>query len=199
VDEAFGLLASAGRVVDDAVIEVQTAGGGRHFAFNVCSFGLDAYVCELSNRMKKWGPRSVYKVFADLAVFRYEKIYPLRPWVITVDGPDGRIVREGRYLLTVFGRKGGTRYGGGMKVLPGEENFLLVDPVGLMTKLRIKPLFYRGAHRGLPIAELFRANELTLDHMGDILMELDGEVVPLKREDFPLKVRRLPGALNVLS
>ena len=86
-----------------------------------------------------------------------------------------------------------------MKVLPARENFLLISPVSLLGKMRIKPLFYRGAHRGLPITELFVADSVELSHEGAILMETDGEVVPLEQSDFPLVVRKIPDVLSVLK
>ena len=145
------------------------------------------------------GPKIIYRIFADVAVLLYEKLWPLKKWHITITGPAGTVSREGRFLLTIFGRKGDTRYGGGMKVLPGEENFLLVTPLNLMGKMRIKPLFYRGAHRGLPIAEFFEADALSLTHEGPIMMEMDGEVVHLEREDFPLVMKRIPDVLTILK
>jgi len=200
VEEAFAILGSASGIRKDPIIEVQTARGTVHYAFNVTSFGMDAYVCELTNRMKALaGPRLIYKIFADVAVLVYEKIHPLKSWRILIKGPDGKAVREGRFLLTIFGRKGDTRYGGGMKVLPGEENLLLVRPLSLMGIMRIKPLFYRGAHRGMSIAEFFKADEVELIHDGPILMETDGEVIPLELKDFPVKLTRIPDILTILK
>ncbi|MDT8298697.1 MAG: diacylglycerol kinase family protein [Spirochaetaceae bacterium] len=200
VEEAFAILGSAVGTKKDAVIQAGTARGAVHYAFNVVSFGMDAYVCELTNKMKNLaGPKVVYKLFADVAVLLYEKLWPLKPWSVTISGPGVTERRQGRFLLTVFGSKGDTRYGGGMKVLPGEENFLLVTPLTLMGKMRIKPLFYRGAHRGLPIAELFVADSVELSHEGAILMETDGEVVPLEPADFPLVIKRIPDVLSILK
>jgi len=200
VEEAFAILGSASGIRKDSIIEVQTARGAVHYAFNVTSFGMDAYVCELTNRMKALaGPKVIYKIFADVAVLIYERIQPLKPWKITINGPGGKTVREGRFLLTIFGRKGDTRYGGGMKVLPGEENLLLVQPLSLMGIMRIKPLFYRGAHRGMSIAEFFKADEVELTHDGPILMETDGEVIPLELNDFPVKLTRIPDVLTILK
>jgi diacylglycerol kinase family enzyme len=203
VEEAFARLGSAGTTRQDSLVSIQTARGARHYAFNVASFGLDAFVCELTNRMKVLaGPRIIYKIFADVAVLLYEWIWPLGNWDIRIRADtDGHpeIHRSGRFLLTVFGRKGDTRYGGGMKVLPGDENFLLVRPLSLLGKTRIKPLFYRGAHRGLPICEFYKTDEVSLTHHGRILMELDGEVVRLEQNDFPLRLVRVPDALTILK
>lgn len=200
VEEAFAVLCEAKGTRKDAIIKAVTPGGNVRYAFNVASFGLDAYVCELTNKMKALaGPRLIYKIFADVAVLMYERLWPLKKWVINISTSEGEVRREGRFLLTVFGRKGDTRYGGGMKVLPGEENFLLVTPLTLMGKMKIKPLFFRGAHRGMPIAEFFQAEALELSHDGPILMELDGEVVRMAEEDFPLVMTRIPEVLTILK
>ena len=199
VEEAFSILGSASETGEDSIIRVTTDRGAVHYAFNVVSFGLDAYVCELTNRMKTLaGPKIIYKISADIAVLLYEKKWPLKPWRISISSPGGTVVREGRFLLTIFGRKGDTRYGGGMKVLPGKENLLLVRPLSLMGIMKIKPLFYRGAHRGMPVAEFFRTDEVELHHSGPILMETDGEVIHLGVKDFPLKLTRIPGVLRII-
>ncbi len=200
VEEAFAVLCEAKGTRKDAIIEARTARGKLHYAFNVTSFGLDAYVCELTNKMKTLaGPKLIYKIFADVGVLMYERLWPLQNWSIEITGPEGTVHREGRFLLNIFGRKGDTRYGGGMKVLPGDENFMLVTPLNLMGKMRIKPLFYRGAHRGLPIAEFFHADEVKLSHDGPIMMETDGEVVKLEIEDFPLCMKKIPDVLTILK
>ena len=200
VEEAFAILGSASGTRKDSVIEVKTARGILHYAFNVVSFGLDAYVCELTNRMKSLaGPRAIYKLSANIAVLFYERFSPLRTWTISITGPHGTQRRQGRFLLAIFGRKGHTCYGGGMKVLPGHENFVLIKPLGLMAKMGIKPLFFRGAHRGLPIAEFFEADALEMVHEGRILMETDGETAQLEEVDFPIGMRRVPDVLTILN
>ena len=65
--------------------------------------------------------------------------------------------------------------------------------------MRIKPLFYKGAHRGMPIAEFFKADEVELSHNGPILMETDGEVIHLENEDFPLTLKKVPDVLRILK
>ena len=203
VEEAFARLGSADSVHQDSLVSITTARKAQHYAFNVASFGLDAFVCELTNRMKTLaGPRIIYKIFADVAVLVYEWIWPLKNWDIVIRtgaNADSETRRSGRFLLTIFGRKGDTRYGGGMKVLPGDENFLLVRPLALLGKMRIKPLFYRGAHRGLPMCEFYKTDEITVTHHGRILMEIDGEVVRLEEDDFPVRLVRVPNVLTILK
>jgi len=200
VEEAFAILASASSDRTDALIEVRTRRGERHYAFNVVSFGLDAFVADLTNRMKKLaGPRMIYRIFADVAVLFYRRIWPLKDWTIRIRRGEEVEERRGPFLMTVFGRRGGTCYGGGMKVLPGDENFMLIEPLSLAAMLRIKPLFYRGAHRGLPIAEFFHADSLEMSHDGAILMETDGEITRIEAEDFPLVIRRIPEVLRILE
>ena len=200
VEEAIAILGSANDTRKDSIIEVKTARNILHYAFNVVSFGMDAYVCELTNKMKSLaGPRFVYKISTNLAVLFYERFWPLKTWNITITGPKGTVKRTGTFLLTVFGRKGHTNFGGGMKVLPGHENFVLIKPMSLMRKIGLTPLFYRGAHRGLPIAEFFEADALEMDRESGIQMEMDGETAFLEAADFPLRIRRIPDMLTILT
>ncbi|PIE04416.1 MAG: hypothetical protein CSA76_04360 [Spirochaetales bacterium] len=200
VEEALAILCNASGFHKDSIITIQTARNKLHYAFNVASFGLDAYVCLLTNKMKKLaGPTVIYKIFANVAVLMYEWIWPLQQWKIDIYTEEGIVNREGRFLLNVFGRKGPTRYGGGMKVLPGDENYLLIDPLSLLEKLRLKPLFYRGAHRGVPFAKLYKTDKITLHHQGPVLIQLDGEVTRLEVEDFPVTIQKEADILNILQ
>ena len=141
----------------------------------------------------------IYRFFASVAVLFYELFYPLREWNIMISKSDGGIEkRRGRYLLNIFGRKGDTTYGGGMRVLPGKENYLLTQPLSLLKKIRLKSLFYRGAHRHLPSMEFFLSDRVEMSYDGLILMALDGEVVTLRPEDFPLVIKKIPDVLTIL-
>ncbi|MCG8451629.1 MAG: hypothetical protein MI717_00425 [Spirochaetales bacterium] len=200
VEEAFALLNQAQGTREDALIEITTAQNETHYTFNVVSLGLDAFISRLTNRMKSLaGPRTIYKLITDISVFSYKWIWPLLPFTLQITHQGKTTKRQGKFLLTVFGRKGDTRYGGGMKVLPGPENFVLVNPLTLPEMLRIKPLFYRGAHRGLPFTEFFTCDEVSLDYPGPILMEMDGEDLRLEKEDFPVRFRRLPAQLHIID
>ena len=200
IEEALFILNTAGTTKKDALIEIRTSMGAIHHACNTVCLGIDAFVCLLTNKMKKLlGSAFIYRFFANVAVLFYELFQPLREWNIIISKPDGGIEkRRGRYLLNVFGRKGNTTYGGGMKVLPGRENYLLVQPQSLLNKLKLKPLFYRGAHRHLPSMEFFLSDRVEMNYDGSILMALDGEVRPLRPEDFPLVIKKIPDALTVL-
>jgi len=201
LEEALRILNTARSTKKDSIIEIETNTNAIYHACNTVCFGLDAFVCLLTNKMKKLIPStSVYRFFADVAVLFYELFYPLKEWIITIFNSDACIEkRRGRYLLNIFGRRGHTTYGGGMKVLPGRENYLLAQPQSLLEKLRLKPLFYRGAHRHLPTMEFFLCDRVEMNYDGSILMALDGEVVPLRIEDFPLMIKKIPDALTILN
>jgi len=200
VEESLFILNTSRTTRKDALIEIQTSLGITLHACNTVCFGIDAFVCLLTNKMKKLlGASFIYRFFANVAVLLYELLHPLKEWNVTVFKADGEIERrQGRYLLNIFGRKGNTTYGGGMKVLPDRENYLLVHPLTLPEKIRLKPLFYRGAHRSLPAMEFFLSDRVEMSHDGSILMALDGEVVRLRPEDFPLVLRKIPDALTIL-
>jgi len=200
LEEALFLLNNTRTTKKDAVIEIRTKMGLVYHACNTVCFGIDAFVCLLTNKMKRLvGAAFIYRFFANVAVLFYELFSPLRKWSITVFKPDGGIERRrGRYLLNIFGRKGNTTYGGGMRVLPGKENYLLVQPMPLLEIIKLKPLFYRGKHRYLPTMDFFLSDRVAMNYEGSILMALDGEVVPLRPEDFPLELKRIPDVLTIL-
>ena len=78
-----------------------------------------------------------------------------------------------------------------MNILPGDENYLLVQPLSIWDKLRLKTYFFRGMHYGMSMAEFFHADEVVLACDSPILMQMDGECLELGSGDFPLKIERL--------
>jgi diacylglycerol kinase family enzyme len=201
-DEAFAVLSAPSGIKKDSIIRINTSCGKEYTALNIVSFGLDAYVCELTNNIKEIaGPEIIYKLSANIAILQYEKKWPLNEWEIQIYKKNENTVltRKNRFQLVVFGRKGNTTYGGGLKVLPAEENFLLVEQLSVMQKIKIKPLFYRGDHRGLPVTEFFKTEKVVLNYHDPVLMETDGEVIYLKKEDFPLTISIISDYLQIIK
>lgn len=51
------------------VVEVRAPGLPVHYAFNIASVGLDAFVVHLTNRLKTWFPGNSYSLMVDAAAF----------------------------------------------------------------------------------------------------------------------------------
>lgn len=200
-ETACEVLSEGSRIRSDSYIAVDIQGHDDEYALNVASFGLDAYVCELTNRFKGSIPGDIYKVMVDLSTLFFDFKYKTYPMKITIDEGSSGVYHEieSRLILTVLGRKGGTNYGGGRKILPGSENLLLADFMGIGKRIKLKGEFMTGSHREREEAHFFHADTVTFSYPEEILMELDGEVYPLGPENFPVTMNVQKDRLNILS
>jgi diacylglycerol kinase family enzyme len=172
-----------------------------HVAFNIASVGIDAYVTILHDRWRRILPGNTYRLLVDLAVLRYDRALAVGPLAIEVNAPEGFPVDLGAKprSLVALGATGHRTYGDHMAVLPGEENLCVIAQTGLLDKLRMKGLFYRGAHIHQPITEMYRATAVTFNYNGRMPLQFDGEARWLDTEDFPVRMSIEAGAVSVLE
>jgi len=188
--DAMEVLSGRGRPVSVKplpVIEVRAAGEPVHQAFNIASFGLDAFVSHLTNRLKSWLPGNSYKVMVDAAAFFYEafvRVVPCR--LVLEDGGRTVVDWNDRFLLAALGASGRRTYGGGIPVLPDDDNFCLAGKKNLLTKLAYRQPFYRGTHRGLAGITLAKGQRLTVRSPVRMPLQMDGEVLWLDPGAFPV-------------
>ena len=176
-------------------VEVTTR-SRRFHAFNIASVGLDAYITATRDRLKSLLPYDTYRVAADIGVLWYERSVGLTDSALWLDGIAQPI---GRRMLIAMGVDAPRTYGGNMPVLPGRENVCEIGPVTLAKRLRLKRLFLKGRHVAEPEVRMHRATTLTLHYDRDLPMQIDGEVVPLTAEQFPLRMRIVPGLARVID
>jgi diacylglycerol kinase family enzyme len=86
-----------------------------------------------------------------------------------------------------------------MAVLPGDENLCVIAQTGLFDKIRMKGLFYRGAHVDQPITSMHRAASLVLTYNGRLPLQFDGETHWLEAADFPVRMEIVADAVPVLG
>ncbi len=203
---ALNLIREGVQPVADSYIRTETARGEVDYALNVVSFGLDAYVCLLLERWKGKVKGDIYKVMVDLSTLLYDFYHRTRVSRLTLfvregDSGDVHPVRiEKRILINVFGRRGLTTYGGGKKILPGPENHLVTGMLRLPGRIMLKGLFMKGRHwPGGRRVSFFRTEKMVLDYPAPLLMELDGEVVYLQKNDFPITLTIVEGEIHVLN
>jgi len=182
------------------VLEVQALGHPLHFSFNIASLGLDAFVAHLTNRLKGWFPGNSYGLMVDAASFFYEAFVRVAPTMIELRN-QGKIVLkwdEG-ILLAAMGVSGHRTYGAGKKVLPDDDNFCMAGKKSLFSKLAYRKPFYTGTHRGLSGVVLARGDALRIDSRVRVPMQMDGEVLWLDPENFPLTMTVREKGLRVLA
>lgn len=199
--KALDILFTHNRPRKDSYLEITTRSGDVDYALNVASYGLDAYVCLLTERWKGRIRGDIYKVMVDLSTLLYDFYHRTAGSKLTVTTPRGDEVIEKRILMNVFGRKGATTYGGGKKILPGEENLLVTGFFGIPGRIMLKGLFMKGGHHSgrFRRVDFYRAEKTLLSYPAPLLMELDGEVRRLVKEDFPVTIELRKDLLTVLN
>jgi len=178
-------------------VRVETARGRGFDAFNVVSLGIDAFVTDVSARLKRLLPGNIYRVAAATSAALYQVLLHPGEMTAEIGRPDGPAVpRAGRFVLIAVGPTGHRTYGNGMRILPGNDNVCLVHRLSTVQIMKLKSRMYRGEHVSLPVVETFDSADITIRYNGRLPLQADGEPVWLEPEDFPLRVFRGWSELN---
>lgn len=195
----FRLLAGEYRLSRPPYLRYSAAGRPHGYGFNIGSIGLDAWVVMTNAYLRKILPGNFYRIAADLAGFFYKT--SVRPCPLEAEYYlEGKLVgrSSGPFMLTAFAPEGKRTYGGGIRVLPGEENLCRVRPVSLWTFLRLKGNFFQGLHVHEPYTTMVRCDRMVFFANCSLPAQHDGEVFWLRPEDCPYEVHVLPGELTFL-
>lgn len=199
MDTAFQICASRCNVKKIPLLEVKFATKERKFATNIASFGLDAYVTDKTNKLKKVVPGSFYSVMVDVAALFYDHSVDMDPMTIEYTDPNGEVRTDSfTALLLAVGVSGNRTYGGGKWVLPGRENVCKVGRMKILRKFTVKELLYKGEHTSLDEVAMYEAREIRVGFSRPLLFQHDGEVLHLTKDDFPVTLTVLPPVLSVL-
>lgn len=207
---------SLSRLLGDGVPEVQPAlrvvpapggpaaaraPGGEWRAFNIASVGLDAYVTDMTNRLKARLPGDSYKLWLDIASILYDRVYPPREMEIIGTDASGKPTRslEGRFLLSAMGVSGRRTYGSNKKILPDDDNVCAVRQMPFARKIALKGRIDSGRIREFEEVELFSAAALEFRYGDRILVQMDGEAELLTPADFPLRIEKTAPAIRHLA
>ena len=204
------LVACLGRLLGPCVASPRTAilakpspKGGKSpvWSFNIASFGADAFIAHMTNRLKNVFPGDFYKLWVDLASVFYDFAWPSRELALKAFSSTGELVRDFKreLLLLAIGASGRRQYGSNKSILPDDDNVCAVTQMPLLRKLSIKGPMQTGAHKAFPEVDLFTAARLALDYADRILFQADGEVTRLDADDFPLTVEIVQDAYMCVS
>lgn len=199
LETSVQLLLGRARPARTGQIEVKPAGKPVHRGYNIASIGLDAYVAYLTNRLKRRFAGDLYKPIADVMTLLYERLIGASEMTVSVEDHDGHQEQLRRtFLLLAFGVSGYRQYGGGKRVLPGEENLCAIEPIGLIGKVRLKRLFYEGGHVHEPQVTMRTARRVTIEYDRRVPLQIDGETIWLDDECFPLVMEVAEATVPVL-
>ena len=167
-------------------VKVTTAKGEGRLSGNITGIGIDAYIGYLSQKYKRILPGKAYKIAADLGVLFYKRTYNIRKASIQIINNDQIQQIELTAGVMCFGASGKRTYGGGLPILPGEENICLIPMGSLMDNIKLKKMIFEGSHIHDPKVQIHRGTKMIIDYPGTIPMQMDGEIAWLDPEDFPL-------------
>jgi diacylglycerol kinase family enzyme len=204
LETALGRLLGPCRSSPRSAIRVKPAAAGgkaAQWAFNITSVGADAFIADMTNRLKTSFPGDSYKLWVDVASVLYDFRYPPQPMTVAAWSADGKEVRsfERDCLLMAMGSSGRRQYGSNKPILPDDDNVCFISQMSLLRKLVLKGPIQEGRHRGLPEVDLFQADRLRINYGGALLFQADGEVTRLEAIDFPLEMELLPDSYNVIE
>lgn len=160
------------------------------WSFNIASVGADAFISQMTNRLKSLFPGDSYKLWVDIASVFYDLIWPPAPLSVRILDAQGRAGASftSPCLLFAVGVSGHRTYGSNKPILPDDDNACAVFQMSLFRKLAFKDRIASGGHRGLgeDVVRLFSGTRFELDYPRGILLQRDGEVDELGPADFPL-------------
>jgi diacylglycerol kinase family enzyme len=196
------LLGPVGVSARRAIRVVPNPEGGKlpSYAFNIASLGFDAFVGDLTNKLKRVMPGDSYKFLLDLSAAFYDRIWPVGPMGVRASDGEGRVLSEFRRecLLFAVGASGNRQYGSNKPILPDDDNACVVFQMSLFQKLYYKDRIAAGRHRGLEVAKLFSGDRFEISYSNRVLSQRDGEVTELDGRDFPLVYELTEPIYNVL-
>lgn len=176
--------------------------GGKRpmWSFNIASVGLDAFVCEMTNKLKAIFPGDFFKFWVDVSSIFYDRIWPPAPMSVAAFDSAGAQVDsfEEPCLLVAVGASGHRTYGSNTPIFPDDDNVCSIRQMPLFKKLALKERLTTGRHRGLDIVRLFSATRVRIDYGERILLQREGEVTTLEPADFPLEMQVTKPIYNVL-
>lgn len=170
------------------------------YSYNIASIGLDAYVVYLTNVFKKHFPGNFYHLCVPISGLIYDKEFPTGTARIKFFDKSNQIINEMTYPISLlaFGESGNRVYGGGHHILPNEHNICVLPKVNLLTLIKENHRFIDGSFVNTNIAHLCSAEKIRIEYDKPILMQCDGEVTLLTKEQFPIIMEKTEPCLRIV-
>lgn len=195
MDAAFERASELAVQTPQAAIEARSSDGAVYHAFNVASFGLDAVISGVTNRLKgSHLPGNMYTLVADIATLLYVPLIGIPPArIVWREGPVQHEV-AGKFALAAMGAGGNRRYGGGKPILPDHRNLCIIRLPPLIQRISLKKQVYYGTHLDRTEVIPATAEALTIYSDERLPFQFDGEMVWIEPEAFPVHMTVIPDA-----
>jgi len=171
------------------------------YAFNIASIGIDAFITHMTNRTKSHMPGNFYKIWIDLACMFYGFKYKSGTAKISAYDKDGNVIAnlESGIVFCLLGVSGHRTYGSHQKILPDDRNVCIAKKMPLLKKLILKEKFKSGKHVSYKEAFLCNAEKLEIQYDNPILVQMDGEVHLVGKENFPMTFERTEPVIRIIE
>lgn len=171
------------------------------YAFNIASMGIDAYVCHMTNVIKKKFPGNFYHAVIDLCGLVYDKKFKPGNGVFEYFDEQGNKFKEISTQIEMFtmGPNGHRQYGGGHKILPNDNNTCLTYKLSLLSLMINNKHYADGTHAGTKLSYLNKADKVRISYDQPVVIQCDGETILLCKEHFPIVMEKTPPCLRILS
>lgn len=170
-------------------------------AFNMAGMGIDAYICHMTNVIKKKFPGNFYHAVIDLCGLVYDKKFTPGTGIFEYFDENGTKIKEITSKIEMFdmGVSGYRVEGGGHKILPDENNTCLTHKLNIFQLMTNNKHYVDGTHAGTWLATMLKADKVRITYDQPVLIQCDGEVVLLCKEHFPIIMEKTKPCLRVLK
>lgn len=171
------------------------------YAFNIASIGIDAYITYMTNKTKSVIPGDFYRLWADLACVFYGFKFPPGTMEFEFYDQNNQLIekQEKAVEFALLGVSGHRQYGSNYPILPHEENFCSVEKMSLIRKLKVKPSFNDGSHYDQSYTQFVKCEKIKINYNKNILVQMDGEVHLLQKDQFPLIMERTEPIIRIIE
>ena len=184
-------------LIEGAAMPVDAIDCGDRISLNIASIGLDASV---GHKMQKYkGLPGVNGSMAYNIAVVDVVCHPIGvDMTIEIDGEDGVVRRQGKYLMTLAAN--GRFYGGGYQGAPtavpddGLLEFVLVKKISRLEIPFVLGKYKAGEHEGVKCIETIRGTAMRVQAVKPMMCNIDGECFPTDSISF----RILPDAYRLV-
>ncbi len=180
-----------GAQISGEEIDIDLIKANDYYCINCCSVGMDAIVADgmrLFKRLPLISGSVAYKL-SLLKTFLGKIGLKLK---ITIDGAQTAVHD---YLFAVCAN--GPIYGGGFKAAPnavpfdGILDYVIINPVSKLKIPSLVKVYEQGRHEGLDICSMGKCKCMEIESENEMPVNLDGELVHLKKVRFSIAEKAL--------
>jgi len=174
---------------------------GPFLAFNILSVGLDAYVTNMTNQMKREKPGDSYRFWVDMAALSYDRKYKVDFFDVKAFDEKNNEINSfnEKLLLLAMGVSGKRTYGSQQRILPDDRNICGIKQMSILRRLAIKGQVAKGKHAKNSGTIFFNAHHMEIMYNHPILAQMDGEAILLQPEDFPIRMELTAPTIPILK